>query len=70
VRSFGGAVLILGVIGFLYCSSQLSQTAALPADLGVAESLRHAAGRWEVGRYASAIAALFGFLMAMFPRGR
>jgi hypothetical protein len=70
MRNFGAVLLLLGILGFLYCSSRLSETAALPAGMSVEEGLKHPAGRWEVARYASGAAAGFGFLMMMFPKGR
>ena len=70
MRNFGAVLLLLGVFGFLYCSSRLSETAPLPEGLSVEDSLRQPAGRWEMARYASGAAAGFGLLMAIFPKGR
>jgi hypothetical protein len=70
MRNFGGILLGLGVVGFLYCNSQLSEEGAVPEGLTVTETLALPAGRYEAGRWASACAAGFGFLMAMFPKGR
>jgi hypothetical protein len=36
----------------------------------VSRSFEYPAGRYEIGRWAAACAAGFGFLMAMFPKGR
>jgi hypothetical protein len=70
MRNVGGILLILGIAGFLYCSSRLSDVAPLPAGLSVSEGLEQPAGRWQMARYACAAAAGFGLLLTMFPKGR
>lgn len=70
MRNFGALVLLLGIGGFLYCSSRLSEMAPLPQGLSIDDSLSQPAGRWEVARYACGAAAGFGLLMALFPKGR
>ena len=70
MRNLGGVLLLLGIFGFFYCSSRLSDAGPLPAGLSISESLEQPAGRWEMARYACASAAGFGLLMAMFPKGR
>jgi hypothetical protein len=70
MRNLGGILLLAGVVGFLYCNSQLSGLDPVPEGLSISRSLEYAAGRYEVGRWVSACAAGFGFLMAMFPKGR
>jgi hypothetical protein len=70
MRNFGSILMILGIGGFFYCSSRLSETQPLAPDLSIGESLQQPAGRWEMGRYGSAAAAGFGLLMALFPKGR
>ena len=70
MRNFGALVLLLGIVGFLYCSSRLSEMAPLPQGLSIDDSLSQPAGRWEVARYACGAAAGFGLLMALFPKGR
>jgi hypothetical protein len=70
MRNFGGILLVVGVAGFLYCGSQLSTHEPVPEGLTVVETLEHPAGRYETGRWASACAAGFGLLMAVFPKGR
>ncbi len=70
MRNFGAILLLLGIVGFLYCSSRLSEAAPLPEGLSVEESLSQPAGRWEVARYACGAAAGFGLLMTIFPKGR
>jgi len=70
MRNFGLILLLGGVIGFLYCSSQLQALDPLPAGLPLEDYFRNMAGRWELARYASAAAALVGLLLAFFPQGR
>lgn len=70
MRNLGGILLVLGIGGFLYCSSQLSSQAPAPEGLSVTATLAYAAGRYELGRWACACLAGFGFLMTMFPKGR
>jgi hypothetical protein len=70
MRNFGGIVLLLGILGFFYASSQLSDLPPVPEGLSISEGLSYPAGRWEMVRYASAAVAGFGLLMAMFPKGR
>jgi hypothetical protein len=70
MRNFGGILLVLGILGFFYSSSQLSNFDPLPEGLTIQESLRQPAGRWDVGRYVFAGVAGFGLLMALFPKGR
>jgi hypothetical protein len=70
MRNFGAILLVLGGLGFFYCSSRLEEARPLAPDLSVSESLEQPAGRWEMARYACAGAAGFGLLMALFPRGR
>lgn len=70
MRSIGGVLLLGGVIGFFYCSDQLSKAQPVPEEKSLSEALDYPAGKWEVGRYASAGVAGIGILMAMFPKGR
>jgi hypothetical protein len=70
MRNLGGICVLLGIAGFVYFSSQLGSAAPLPEGLSIMESLQHPAGRYEVARYAAAFVAAFGFLMALFPKGR
>jgi len=70
MRNFGGFMLVLGIVGFLYCSSRASDAGAVPEGKSISESLEYDAGRWEVARYVCAGIGAFGLLMAMFPKGR
>ena len=70
MRNLGGVLLLAGLIGFFYCSSELSKATPVPAGVGLGEMLRYPAGRLELGRYAAAGAAFLGVLLVMFPKGR
>jgi hypothetical protein len=70
VRNFGVFLLILGIAGFLISASQLSRLDPLPEGLSLRQSLDHAAGRWQLARYASVGVGAFGLLMTVFPKGR
>ncbi len=70
MRNLGAILLVLGGLGFFYCSTRLEEATPLPPGLSVGEGLGQPAGRWEMARYACAGAAGFGLLMAFFPRGR
>jgi hypothetical protein len=70
MRNFGGIMLVLGVLGFFYCTGQRDTYPALPEGLSLSDSMRQPAGKWDVGRYACAGLAGFGLLMAFFPKGR
>jgi hypothetical protein len=70
MRNFGGILLLLGVLGFFYASSQLEKLEPVPAGQTVSESLEYPAGRWEMARYACAGAGLLGMILALFPKGR
>ena len=70
MRNFGAILLLLGLIGFFYASSQASEHQPAPEGASVSEELETPAGRWEMLRYASAGAAGLGLLLALFPKGR
>jgi len=70
MRNVGGILLLVGVLGFLYASGRVEEFEPVPSGLGISESLEYPAGKWELARYASAAAAGFGLLMALFPKGR
>jgi hypothetical protein len=70
VRNFGGILMLLGVLGFFYSSSQVYKYDPIPDGLSVSDALKQPAGPWEVGRYVCAGAAGLGLLMALFPKGR
>jgi hypothetical protein len=70
MRNLGGILLLVGIGGFIYCHSQLGTAGPLPEGLTITEALEYSAGRFEVGRYAAAFMAVFGFLLVMFPKSR
>ena len=70
MRNFGGILLLLGILGFVYSAQQLEKHEPIPPGMSVEESLERPAGRWEMARYACAGAAGIGLLMALFPKGR
>jgi hypothetical protein len=70
MRNFGGILMILGILGFFYCASQLSKFDPLPEGLSIGDAMKQPAGRWDVGRYACAAVGGFGLLMALYPKGR
>ena len=70
MRNVGLILLFAGVLGFFYCSSRLSGLPAVPADVALGDYLRYEAGKFELGRYAAAMAAGLGVLLALFPKGR
>jgi hypothetical protein len=70
MRNFGWILLLVGVVGFFYCSQELDNWDPVPEGKSISESLEYPAGKWEVARYGAAGAALMGFLLAMFPKGR
>jgi hypothetical protein len=63
-------MLVGGIAGFVYCTSQMSALTPMAADAGLADYLRNEAGRYELGRYLAAASAAVGALLAMFPKGR
>jgi len=70
MRNLGGILLLLGALGFFYCSARLSNLDPLPSGLGIRDSLQYSAGRLEIARYAAALSGVVGFLLALFPKGR
>ncbi|HVQ30107.1 MAG TPA: hypothetical protein VMV21_11035 [Vicinamibacteria bacterium] len=70
MRNFGGILLLLGVIGFVYASTQLEKYDPVPDGKTVSEALQYPAGKWQTTRYGCAAAAGFGLLMVMYPKGR
>jgi hypothetical protein len=70
MRNFGGILLLLGILGFFYASTQMEKHPPVPAGVSITEGLDKPAGRWEMARYVCAGAAGIGLLLAMFPKGR
>jgi hypothetical protein len=70
MRNFGFILLLGGILAFFYCSTQLSSLEPMPPDASLADYVRNAAGRMELGRYLAAGAAFVGGLLVLFPKGR
>ena len=70
MRNLGIILIVLGVVGYLYCTNQMEGLEPLGANADLGDYFRNTAGRLELGRYGSAGAALIGLLMAFFPQGR
>jgi len=70
MRNFGGILMLLGILGFFYVSSQMEKHEPVAPGVSVGEGLETPSGRWEMARYVCAGAAGMGLLLAMFPKGR
>ena len=70
MRTVGFVLMAAGIIGFLYCSSQLSSLEPMPAGVALGDYMRYEAGKLELGRYAAAMGGFIGLLLAFFPKGR
>ena len=70
MRNLGLLLLALGVLGFLYCSSQLANLAPVPPGVELGDYLDYEAGKLELARYAAAMFGFIGLLLAFFPQGR
>lgn len=63
MRSFGLIAMMLGILGFFYCSSRASALEPVPAGKSIGETLDYEAGRWELARYGCGGAAMVGLLL-------
>jgi len=70
MRNTGIVLLLVGILGFFYCTGRKQEEAPLPDGLSIHESWDYPAGKWEVARYACALVGGFGLLMSFFPKGR
>jgi hypothetical protein len=70
MRNFGFILILVGIAGFVYCTSEMKGLEPLAADADLGDYFRNMAGRLELGRFAAAGAALIGLIMAFFPQGR
>jgi hypothetical protein len=70
MRTFGVVLLVGGLLAFFYCSTRMSGLAPVPAEVALGDYLQYETGKWELARYGSAMAALIGVLMSLFPKGR
>jgi hypothetical protein len=70
MRTLGYLLLLAGIVGFFYCSSHLSGLESIPEGTSLGRYLEYDAGKFELGRYLSLMAAFVGVLLALFPKGR
>jgi len=70
MRTLGALLLLVGIVGFFYCSSHLSGLESIPEGTALGDYLRYEAGKFELGRYLALVAALIGVILSMFPKGR
>ena len=68
MKQWGALAVLLGVIGFFYCSDRASKAPPLPEGLTVVETLRQPAGPWVMGRYACACLSAAGAVLLLFTR--
>ena len=70
MRTLGGLLVLVGIVGFFYCSSHLSGLESIPEGTSLGDYLQYEAGKFELGRYVALISELLGVLLSMFPKGR
>lgn len=70
MRTLGGLLLLIGAVGFFYCSSQLSDLPPVPDGTALGDYIRYESGKFELGRYVGMCTAFVGLLLALFPKGR
>ena len=70
MRNFGFILIVVGIAGFFYCTTQMQGLEPLSANADLGDYFRNKAGRLELGRFAAAGAGFIGLLMAFFPQGR
>ncbi len=70
MRNFGAVLFLSGGLGFFLASQAAEQAGPPPDAPSLGETLSTPAGRWEAARYACALAAGAGLLLALFPKGR
>ena len=70
MRTLGALLLLVGIVGFFYCSSRLGGLDPVPEGVALHHYLEYDAGKYELGRYAGVMCALVGVLLSLFPKGR
>jgi hypothetical protein len=70
MRTLGALLLLVGIVGFFYCSSQMSGLAPIAEGTSLGDYIHTDAGRFELGRYLALVSALIGLLLSLFPKGR
>ena len=57
MRTLGALLLLVGIVGFFYCSSHLSGLESIPEGTSLGNYLQYDAGKFELGRYHEAVLA-------------
>jgi hypothetical protein len=70
MRTLGGLLLLVGIVGFFYCSAHMSEVDLIPEGTSLSHYLEYDAGKYELGRYLSLISGMIGIIMSLFPKGR
>jgi hypothetical protein len=70
MRTLGALLILIGIVGFFYCSSHLSGLESIPEGTDLSKYLEYDAGRYELGRYLAVLSGLVGVLLSLFPKGR
>jgi hypothetical protein len=70
MRTLGGVLVLVGIVGFFYCSSNMQGLESIPEGTSLSRYLEYDAGKFELGRYLSLVAGLIGIIMSLFPKGR
>ena len=70
MRTVGALLLLVGIVGFFYCSSQLGELLPIPEGTDLQRYLEYDAGKFELGRYLSVVAGFIGIILSLFPKGR
>jgi hypothetical protein len=70
MRTLGALLLLVGIVGFFYCTSHLSGVEPVAEGTALGDYVRTEAGKLELGRYLSLVAGLIGVILSMFPKGR
>jgi hypothetical protein len=70
MRTLGYLLLLAGIVGFFYCSAQMSELTPVAEGTALGDYVRTEAGRFELGRYLALMAGFIGVLLALFPKGR
>jgi len=70
MRTLGALLLLVGIVGFFYCSSHMAGLEGIPEGTSIGDYVKYEAGRFELGRYLSLVSGLIGVLLSLFPKGR
>jgi hypothetical protein len=70
MRTLGALLLLVGIVGFFYCSSNMQGLESIPDGTSLSRYLEYDAGKFELGRYLSLISGLVGIVLSLLPKGR